>query len=189
MSETANVNKFVAVVDEFMANYARLNSNDAKTAVANSGDPALIAEYNSQLGKATALKNTIEATTGAWQSAKQFYLQSTDTSSMYIGDAVDWIRSKFGYDPAPGFSGLGALQIPAAAWIAGIIAAAVLMNSAMKKLFVAIEASKIQRQNPSVSRADAVAQASRALAVGGFFSFQNAPLFIGGAIALWVLLR
>jgi hypothetical protein len=129
-----------------------------------------------------------------------------------IGDAVDEIRSWFGYKPMgdlpclgcvpgigcvgcpqqpgnreqPGLGVLGIIQIPAAVAVAGIVAAALVLIAAMNRIFISLEANKIQRENPSVSRAVAIRQAEAGLP--SFIPGGITPVMIGlGALALWMV--
>jgi hypothetical protein len=130
-----------------------------------------------------------------------------------IGDAIDEIRSWFGYEPMgdlpclgcapgigcvgcphdavqpqqPGLGALGIIQIPAAVAVAGIITAGMVLIAAMNRIFIALEANKIQRENPSVSRAVAIRQAEAGLP--SFIPGGITPVMIGlGALALWMIL-
>ncbi len=187
------LNKFVKVVDEFKANYARLILPATRSDVYATGNPVMIRDYDNAVSRGSALNSTINATVGAWNAFKRGYGAITDVTSTAIGDAIDTIRGWFGYDPAPGvghyavnLGALGIVQLPAAAWVAGIIATAVILNSGMNKIFVTIEANKIQRENPGVSRGDALVQAERglpSLLPGGL-----TPIMLGvGALALWLM--
>ena len=187
------LNKFVKVVDEFKANYARLILPGTRAEVYASGNPVMIRDYDNAVSRGSALSATINATVGAWNAFKRGYGKITSATSTVIGDAIDEIRSWFGYDPAPGIGhlvpnlgALGIVQLPAAAWVAGIIATAIILNSGMNKIFVTLEANKIQRQNPNVSRGDALVQAERglpSLLPGGL-----TPIMLGvGALALWLM--
>jgi hypothetical protein len=166
------------------------------------------------------LNNSINALVGAWNTFKSGYATITSATSTVIGDAVDEIRSWFGYDPAPGIGdlphdavqppglgcvgcapgvgcvgcpqapGLGALgiiQIPAAVAVAGVIAAALVLIAAMNRIFISLEANKIQRENPSISRAVAIQQAEAGLP--SFLPGGITPIMIAaGALALWFVL-
>ncbi len=168
-----------------MRNYKRLNSPKFRAMIYESGDSALIRNYEENKLRAEALKNTIEATTGAWSAAKDFYKETTDVTSTVIGDWIDEFRSWWGYDPA---GGLGAIQIPMAVWVVGIIAAAVAANRAMSKLFVQAEAYRLQRDDPTMSRERALQVASNALAPS-FFRALNTPLIIAGVLAVFLLMQ
>lgn len=185
------INEFVREVDAFMLNYSRLSAPDTRVAVYASGNAALIADYESQLSKSASLKSAIETTVGAWNAAKTAYAKITDSTSMVIGDAIDEIRSWFGYNPG-GVMGLGLLQLPAAAlsavWIGGIVAAAYLLNQSAKKLFVSIEATRLQRDNPALSREQALNVAGAAIASQGFLASFRLPLLAAGLLAAWLLL-
>ena len=187
------LNKFVKVVDEFKANYARLLLPATRSEVYASRNAAMISDYEKAVSRGGALNTTINTTVGAWNAFKRGYATVTDTTSTVIGDAIDEVRSWFGYKPAGGIGhlpinlgALGIVQLPAAAWIAGIVAAAYTLNALMSKIFVTLEANKIQRQNPEISRANALVQAERglpSLLPGGL-----TPVMIGvGALALWLM--
>jgi len=207
------INEFVKVVDEFMRNNKKLNAPKFRADVMASGNPELIANYNSAVSKSNALKVTIEKTTGAWAKAKAAYQDAISTTSTVIGDAIDEIRSWFGYKPAGDLSGLrppafpniqsdgqsrgydyqafgteiksisdpragvyihsplGALPAAAlaAVWVTGIISAAAVLNSAMHKIFVSVEATRIQKANPNLPRSQALKQATDAVDTGGIF--------------------
>ena len=178
------MNEFVQIVDKFMANYARLVSKENSDIVYTSGNPALISDYESAVSKAGALKATIENTVGAWNAAKRGWQNVTDVTSMYIGDAVDWMKNLFGGNS--GVGGLGVIQIPAAIWVSGIVASAYLLNSLMTKIFLSIEATKIQKNNPGLSRSDALQRASNSLPT--LFGGINLPIVAAGvliAVYLW----
>ena len=179
------MNRFVKTVDEFLTKYKILTGPKTRAVVYDSGDNNLIRAYESEVSKASALKSSIEATTGAWQAAKKFYAETTDTTSTFIGDAIDEVRSWFGYDPS---GGLGAVQIPAAIVVAGLITAAVAVNASMSKLFIQIEAARLQRDDPTMSRAEALDRAQNALAPS-FFSGLNTVTIIAGAVAVMILLN
>ena len=132
------LNKFVKVVDEFKAKYARLISPATKSQVYASGDQTLINEYESAVSRGGSLNNSINALVGAWGAFKRGYGAVTDVTSTVIGDAIDTVRGWFGYDAAPGIGGMGSLgliQIPAAVAIAGIVGAFILLLMSMKAPF------------------------------------------------------
>ena len=209
MSEATpqEMDQFVKTVDEFMANYAKLISLETKAGVYASQNPTLINQYENAVAQSRILKSTIEATVGAWRTAKKAWASVTGVTSTFIGDAIDEIRSWFGYEPAPGMgglgcgncpndgcpncpanlSGLGVIQLPAAAWIAGIIAAAFLLNATMDKIFISIEASRIIKTNPNISRGQALTMASSAVKTD-FFGGATMPLIAAGLIAAYFLL-
>jgi hypothetical protein len=222
MAETTpqEMNQFVKTVDEFMANYAKLISPETKGQVYATGNPTLISNYENAVTQSRILKRTIEATVGAWNVAKKAWASVTGVTSTFIGDAIDTVRSWFGYDPASGVtrdgmdglgclgcpanecencpvinhggpvSGMGALgivQLPAAAWIAGIIAAAYLLNGTMKKIFISIEATRIIKADPNISRGRALEMASSAVSTN-FFGSATMPLIAAGLIAVYFLL-
>lgn len=211
----AELNKFVKVVDEFKAKFAKLISPATRAQVYASGNQKMISDYESAVTRGNALNATINALVGAWAAFKRGYKTVTDTTSTVIGDAIDEIRSWFGYDPSgglgyveqgefkpldidrdlygasySGLSGLGAAPlaaIPAAVAVAGVISAALILNSLMDKIFVSLEANAIQRQNPNISRGAALAQAEAGLPslLPGGISL---PMIAAGGLALWLLL-
>ena len=192
----AELNKFVKVVDEFKAKFARLISPVTRQQVYSSNDPKLISDYESAVTRGNALNSSINALVGVWNAFKSGYKTVTAATSTVIGDAIDEIRSWFGYDPAPGIGcyvqaqGMGALgiiQVPAAVAVAGIIGAALVLIAGMNRIFISIEASKIQRENPNVTRATALRQAESGLP--SFIPGGLTPVMIGvGALALWLIL-
>lgn len=200
------MNRFVKEVDSFMANYSKLTSADTRTKVAVSNNPALLNDYNSAVSQARILKSTIEGTVGAWNTAKAGWRAITDITSTVIGDAIDEIRSWFGYKPMGNLSAydispisggslgnyslgsLGIVQLPAAVWIAGIVSAAFLLNQAMHKIFVSLEASSIMRANPTISRAQALTAASQAVKTMSFFGGATVPLIIAAGLAAFLIL-
>lgn len=177
------MNRFVRVVDEFMANYAKLTDPKLRSDVYASRNSALIADYEQASQQAGALKTTIEATTGAWNAAKRAYANVTDETSMIIGDAVDEIRSWFGYKP---MGGLGAIQLPAAAWIAGIVSAAYLLNKTMTQIFVQVETARMLRADPTLTREQALTRATNAMK-SSFFGQATVPLLIAAGLAVYLL--
>jgi hypothetical protein len=215
----AELNKFVKVVDEFKAKLARLKLPETRRKVYASGNQKMITDYENAVSRGNALNGTIAALVGAWAAFKRGYKTVTDQTSMVIGDAIDEIRSWFGYKPMgcydenlgysaqgefrpldidadlygrsySGLSGLGAAPlaaIPAAVAVAGVISAALILNSLMDKIFVSLEANAIQKENPTISRGAALAQAERglpSLLPGGL----SMPMIAAGAIALWFVL-
>lgn len=190
------LNRFVKVVDEFKAKFAKLILPATKAQVYASGNQKMISDYENAVWRGNALNNTINALVGAWSAFKSGYKRVTDTTSTVIGDAVDEIRSWFGYKPAggigcyDGMAGLGVAPlaaIPAAVAVAGVISAALILNSLMDKIFVSLEANAIQRQNPNVSRGDALRQAEAglpSLLPGGI----SLPMIAAGALALYFIL-
>lgn len=171
------MNRFVKVVDDFMKKRVDLLSASDDVRLAN--DPALTAAYNRTVSQADALKSTIEFTTGTWQQAKQMYADVIDTTSMDIGDAIDEIRSWFGYDPS---GGLGIIQLPAAVWVAGIIAAALIVNKSMNEILIRVEATRLQRET-GMSRDRAIKVAKDAYSTN-LFDNSMIPLVLIGGIAL-----
>jgi hypothetical protein len=213
----AELNRFVQVVDEFKAKLARLKAPATRAKVYRSGDAKLISDYETAVVRGNALNNSIAALVGAWAAFKRGYARVTDTTSTVIGDAIDEIRSWFGYDPAPGIgefspqgayrpydswaggygtpysalAGLGAVQIGApiaAVAVAGVISAAMLLNSLMNKIFIRIEATAIQESDPTISRGAALAQAEAGITGPGLFGGGVTPVMLGvGALALWLI--
>lgn len=169
MAEATQIelNKFVEVVDKFMRRFAVLNSPATREQVYASNDQKLISDYETTVSRGKALKVTIEKTVGAWNAAKRAWSSITGATSTVIGDAIDEIRSWFGYKPAgsqvtdlgayyAALGSLGAIQVPAAAWVAGIIAAAVLVTKAIDEILVRVEAARIQKES-GVPREQAIA--------------------------------
>jgi len=203
MAEQASpqeMNRFVKAVDEFMAKYAKLILPATRTQVYASANPALISDYESAVKQGRILKATIGNTVGAWNAAKSAWASVTGVTSTVIGDAIDEIRSWFGYDPETGLSAydpspisggtlglLGVVQLPAAAWIAGILGAVYLLNQTMNKIFVSIEATRIQKANPTISRSQALVAASQAVKTSRFFGIATLPLIAAAALAAWFL--
>ena len=206
MAETATpqeMNRFVQSVDEFFSNYAKLISPAMRAQVYATGNTALIADYESAKSQGAILKTTIEATTGAWAVAKRAYSAVTDTTSTVIGDVVDEIRSWFGYKPAgglgylgacncpaPGLGAVGALgvvQLPAAAWIAGILGAVYLANQVMNKIFIFVAANQIQAGDPSLSRSQALAAAADTIKGESILGAITLPLIAAAALAAFLI--
>lgn len=183
------LNKFVKVVDEFKAKFTRLTSSAMRNEVYASGNTKLISDYETAVVRGNALNTTINTAVGAWSAFKRGYATVTDYTSTVIGDAVDEIRSWFGYKPMgdlPGLGSLGIIQIPGAIALAGIVTAAVVLIAAMNRIFISVEASRIQRENPNVSRAVALRQAEAGLP--SFIPGGLTPVMIGvGALALWLI--
>lgn len=182
---TIQMNDFVREVDKFMQNHEKLLSSQIKSDVYNSNDPQLIADYESAVSQGNALKITIETTVGVWKAVKSAWGSVTDVTSMYIGDVIDALKSFFG---GGSNNGLGVIQIPAAAFVVGAIAAALLLNRLMTTIFVRIEATRIQRDNPGTSRAQALIQAKNVHETT-LFGQSPLPLIIAGvAIVAWLFL-
>jgi hypothetical protein len=182
---SGQMNEFVREVDKFFQNYAQLILPQTKADVYATGDAKLIADYDSAVNKGAALKTSIEKVTGAWKAAKSAYLSMTDKTSMILGDAVDWLKGLWGDNPN---AGLGALQIPAAAFVIGAIGAAVLLNRAMDKIFISIEASRIQRADSSIPRDVALERAKNAVS-SNLFGGITLPLIGVALAALWFASR
>ena len=214
------MNRFVQSVDVFFANYEKLTTPQIRDEVFASGNPALIANYQSAVSKGAMLSRTIQATVGAWGAAKSAWSVVTGATSTVIGDAIDEIRSWFGYEPAGGvgslgcpyrdaspisggylglydpspisggrLGALGAIQLPAAAWVAGILGAVYLMNQAMNKIFISVEATRMQNRDPTLSREKALDVAARTIATGGIFGSAGAilPLIAAAALAAFLI--
>ena len=184
------LNKFVKVVDEFQAKYLLSISPAIRAQVYATNNPALISDYETTVTRGGVLNTSINTLVGAWNAFKSGYAAVTDVTSTVIGDAIDEIRSWFGYKPMgdlPPLGTLGVIQIPAAVAVAGIITAGMVLIAAMNGIFIALEANKIQRENPSVSRAVAIRQAEAGLP--SFIPGGITPVMIGlGALALWMIL-
>lgn len=182
-----DVNRFIKAVDGFLENRDKLLA--ARSRVYASNDPGLIADYETTVGRANNLKRVIETTTGAWRDFKQWWATNvTDTTSMVIGDAIDTVRSWFGYKPAGDLTGLGAVQIPAAAWLAGITGAIYLINKSINEILVKVEAARIQRET-GMPRDKAIAAAKQAYSPSIFSVGNLAPYAIGLGIVWYVFFR
>lgn len=207
------VNKFVALTDEFLANYIKLTSPAFRAKIYATGDAAAIANYETQVNRSTALKNSIEAVTGSWNWFKSQWSSVTDTTSMVIGDAIDWFRGIFGggpnadlraysvspisggqlgrYDVSPISGGqlgaLAAIPVLYAAWIAGTLAALVILIRAQNKIFVWIDAWAIKKNNPNISTAEALDKAAIINARGGIFEGAALPLIAAAAIVAYLI--
>jgi hypothetical protein len=209
------MNIFVAEVDKFMANYSKLILPSTRAEVYASGNPELIANYETAVTRGRILKSTIEGTVGAWNAAKRAWGSVTDVTSTVIGDAIDWVRGIFGdgpnadlrayqaspisggqlgrYDVSPISGGqlgaLGALQLPAAAWVAGIISSAYLLNSLIEKIWISIEATRIQKANPNIPRDEAINAAAGAVKRAGILGDFDLtlPLVAAAAIAAFLI--
>jgi len=193
------LNKFVKVIDKFKEKYARLILPATRAEVYATQNATLISEYETAVSRGRVLNSTIDTMVGAWSAFKRSYSSVTDVTSTVIGDAIDEVRSWFGYKPAgdlgdlllrghvAGLGALGIVQIPAAVAIAGVIGTALVLIAAMNRIFISIEASRIQLENPSISRAVAIRQAEAGLP--SFIPGGITPIMIGvGALALWLIL-
>lgn len=179
------MSKFVRVVDEFMQKYARLISPQTRAEVYASGNPTFISDYEKAVSRGGALRTSINATVGAWQTAKREWSQVTDVTSMYIGDAVDWLKNLFGGGPQIG--GLGLVQIPAAAFVIGAIGASAALILSIDRIFITLEANRIQRDSPDTSRADAITIAKRGIGLNVFEGI-GAPIMLAGvAVIAWLV--
>ena len=180
----AEMNRFVKVVDDFMRKYKALTAPKTRAAVIATQNPETISNYESTLARANTLKATIEGSIGAWNTAKSEYEFVQDSTSIRIGDAIDTVRGWFGYNPMGGLSAL-----PAAAWIAGIVSAAYLLNKQIDNLLISISASRLQSQDPTLSRSQALMNASAVIKGPGLLGSIPLPLIGAGAIALFLIFR
>ena len=187
-----------------MKNYDRLISSETSSQVYASKNPQLIADYETTVNRAGALRSTIIVTSGAWDVAKRQYANITGKTSVVIGDAIDEIRSWFGYKPAGdlgcatcvnavGLNGLGAIQLPAAAlaavYVTGVITTGMLLNSAMSKIFVTLGANRLQRENPNMTRTTALSQAKDIYGGDGIFgSGATLKMLAVAALGAWLIL-
>lgn len=178
------MNEFVRVIDEFMQKYARLISPETRNEVYASGNSKLISDYQSAVSRGGMLKTNIEVVTGAWAAAKRAYSSVTDVTSMYIGDAVDWFKSLFGGGPQIG--GLGIVQIPAAVWIVGTIAAGAALILSIDRIFITLEANRIQRDSPGISRELAVQKAKGAIGLNVFGDVKQLAVIAALAFGAWL---
>ena len=178
------MNEFVRVIDEFMQKYARLISPQTRTEVYASNNPALISEYEKAVSRGGILKTNIEVVTGAWSAAKRAYSSVTDVTSMYIGDAIDWFKGSFGGGPQIG--GLGVIQIPAAVWIVGTIAAGAALILSIDRIFITLEANRIQRDSPGISRVQAITQAKNAVGLNVFGDVKQLAVIAALAFGAWL---
>ena len=191
-ASTEQLRELVKIVDDFLTVRSDVLSRQAE--VYASGDPELIADFESFMGRSNALKASIEKTVGAWNAAKMAWGNITDKTSAAIGDAIDWFRETFtDYEAAPGIgsyhnaslAAFGAIQVPAAAWVAGISASAFLLWRMGKGLMTRIDAIKISRER-NIPYDQALIQADK---VGGMklFTVEMAPLYIGALAAAYFL--
>jgi len=210
----AEVNIFVADVDEFMTKYAKLISPEFRAKVYATGNTENIANYESKVSQGRAIKNTIETTTGAWLGFKREWSKVTDVTSTVIGDAVDWLRGIFGDDPYGGafdaydispisggqlgrydispisggqLGALGAIPLITYAFIAGLAVVLVTYIKGLDKFFVWIDAWSIQRDDPSISRAEALDKAAQVAARDNLFAGAALPLLAAAAIAAFLI--
>lgn len=181
---SGQMNEFVKVIDEFMQKYARLTLPQTRTEIYASGNSALISEYEKAVSRGSMLKTNIEIVTGAWASAKRAYSSVTDITSTYIGDAVDWIKGLFGGESQVG--GLGVIQIPAAVWIVGTIAAGAALVLSIDRIFITLEANRIQRDSPGISREVAVRQAKSAVGLNVFGDVKQLAIIGSIAFIAWL---
>lgn len=185
------MNEFVKVIDEFMQKYTRLISTQTRTEVYASGNPQLISDYENAVSRGGMLKTNIEIVTGAWQAAKRAYSSVTDITSMYIGDAIDWFKDLFGGTPVPvsgpQIGGLGVIQIPAAVWIVGTIAAGAALILSIDRIFITLEANRIQRDSPGISRVQAITQAKSAVGLNIFGDVKQLAIIGGIVFVAWLI--
>lgn len=182
------MNEFVATVDKFMQKYQQFISPATRAEVYATGDAATISEYEKIAGRAGALKTNIETVTGAWAAAKRAYAAVTDVTSMYIGDAVDWLKNLFGGNNVSGLGALGVLQIPAAAWVIAAIGFCATMFIAMDAFLVDMRAKKIAAET-GMSYPDAVDRARGTVGIGGAIGSLTQPLIIAAvAMVAWLML-
>ena len=179
----SEMNEFVRKVDDFMNLRKKLIMEGANVRALN--DPELEREYYLVVRQADALRNTIEATTGMWYDFKTWWQsQVTDRASMAIGDAVDWIRSQFGYKP---MGGLGAFQVVPALWIGGILTAVIVIMKSMDAILIKVEAAKLQRET-GMSRERAL-QVAKDVYDPGLFggTTRNIALLAALGVGVWLL--
>ena len=185
------MNEFVKVIDEFMQKYTRLISTQTRTEVYASGNPGLISDYENAVSRGGMLKTNIEIVTGAWQAAKRAYSSVTDVTSMYIGDAIDWFKDLFGGTPipvsGPQIGGLGVIQIPAAVWIVGTIAAGAALILSIDRIFITLEANRIQRDSPGMTRVQAITQAKGAIGLNIFGDVKQLAIIGGIVFVAWLI--
>lgn len=179
------MNEFVKVIDEFMQKYARLISPQTRAEVLASGEPQLISDYEKAVSRGGMLKINIEVVTGAWQAAKRAYASVTDVTSTVIGDVADWFKNLFGGDNNLGT--LGVIQIPAAAWIVGTIAAGAALILSIDRIFITLEANRIQRDSPGVSRQQAIVLAKRGIGLDVFGDVQKIVMIGAIAFVVWMV--
>jgi len=180
----SQMNDFVRVIDEFMQKYARLISPQTRSEVYASGNAGLISEYEKAVSRGGMLKTNIEVVTGAWAAAKRAYSSVTDTTSMAIGDAIDWIKGLF--DGGPQVGGLGIIQIPAMAWVVGTIAAGAALILSIDRIFITLEANRIQRDSPGTSRDVAIRQAKGAIGLDVFGDVKQLAVIGALAFVAWL---
>lgn len=179
------MNEFVKVIDEFMQKYARLISPQTRAEVMASGDSQLISNYETAVSRGGMLQTNIEVVTGAWSAAKRAYASVTDVTSTVIGDVVDWFKDLF--DGGNNVSGLGVIQIPAAAWIVGTIAAGAALILSIDRIFITLEANRIQRDSPGVSREQAIVLAKRGIGLNVFGDVQKIAMIGAIAFVVWIV--
>jgi len=184
----SQMNEFVKVIDEFMQKYEKLISPQTRTQVYASGDPKLISDYGIAVSRGGMLKTNIETVTGIWASAKRAYASVTDVTSTVIGDAIDWLTDLFRGSQVTGnnVGGLGVIQIPAMAWIVGTIAAGAALILSIDRIFVRIEANRIQRDSPGISRERALQLAKSGIGLNVFGDAQRIVVIAALAFGAWL---
>lgn len=208
-----DIGRLVKNVDQFMQKYAELKSPDVRAAVSASQNSEIMREYANTLAAADGMKRTIDSTVGAWDAFKRAYGRVTDTTSMYIGDAIDEIRSWFGYDPAPGIgempifaadvpgsmhyrglmtgNGLGALSavpVIAAAVAVGVAGAAYIINKQIDNFMVMLQAWRIRSNDPTISQQRALAIATSSVKKSWTDNLKF-PVLIGAVALGYFILR
>lgn len=178
--------KFAQVVDTFYKK--RVALLNARPKVMATRDAQLIADYNSAVARASSIDRTIKNAVGAWNTARSRYAGITDNTSMVIGDAIDTVRSWFGYDPSQGLNGLGAIQLIPLAVAGGIAAAVIIVTKSIDEILIRVEATKIQRED-GVSRSEAIKRATDAYNDSFFKGAFDWKVAGGIALIAWYLTR
>ena len=178
------MNEFVRVIDEFMQKYARLVLPQTRAEVYASNDPALISDYEKAVSRGGMLKTNIEVVTGAWQAAKRAYTSLTDVTSTVIGDVADWFKGLF---DGGNMGGLGVVQIPAAAWIVGTIAAGAALILSIDRVFIRVEANRIQRDSPGTSRERALQIAKSGIGLNVLGDVQKIAMIAAIGFIVWAV--
>lgn len=182
---SGQMNEFVKVIDEFMQKYTRLISSQTRAEVYATKNAALISDYETAVSRGGMLKTNIEVVTGVWASAKRAYASVTDVTSTVIGDVIDAIKNMFDGDTQT-MGALGVVQIPAAAWIVGTIAAGAALILSIDRIFITLEANRIQRSNPDMPRDVAVSKAKGAIGLDVFGDVQKLALIAALAFGAWL---
>ena len=139
--------------------------------------------------------------------AQEFYLG-------VIGDAIDWVRGIFGggpiadmaaysvspisggqlgrYSVSPisggqlgAFAALGALQIPLAVWVTGILAVMALSYVGMKEVVIRVDAWWIKKDDPSMPWDEALRKSKDISERGGIVA--ALPLIAAATIAAFLI--